>query len=82
MLQANAGPNTNSSQFFVCLGATPHLDGRHTVFGKLMDPESVAVAKKVEEVRKQANKDLASPLMPQTYSIAYSNIASNTVRAC
>ena len=32
---ANAGPNTNGSQFFLTFAATPHLDGRHTVFGRL-----------------------------------------------
>lgn len=50
---ANAGPNSNGSQFFITFTPTPHLDGRHAVFGRVNDEESLQVLSKLQRIDPQ-----------------------------
>ena len=61
LAMANAGPNTNGSQFFITVAPTPHLDYRHAIFGEVVEGQSVANA--ISLVRKDAQDRPLTPVV-------------------
>ena len=60
---ANAGKNTNGSQFFITTASTPWLDGAHVVFGEVKNEEGMGVVKKIEEVETTGADIPVSPVV-------------------
>jgi peptidyl-prolyl cis-trans isomerase A (cyclophilin A) len=69
LAMANAGANTNGSQFFITLGPTPHLNRRHTIFGEVADQSSRAVVDAIGRVPTGRNDRPAEDVVIQSVDI-------------
>ena len=65
LAMANAGPNTNGSQFFITTAKTPWLNGRHTIFGYVKGDKSFEVLSALENVRTSGKYNGNKPLEEQ-----------------
>jgi len=56
---SNSGPNTNGCQFFVTLDRQPHLDGKHVVFGEVVEGQDI-----IEQIQRVRVEENDRPLVP------------------
>jgi peptidyl-prolyl cis-trans isomerase A (cyclophilin A) len=67
LAMANSGPNTNGSQFFITVAATPWLTGNHTIFGEVVEGQNIA--NKISEVDRDRSDKPKKPVVVEKVEI-------------